>query len=36
MAVKVAATYAESLQESVERYRAAGQKWPATAREIAR
>ncbi len=36
MGAKVAITYTESLQEMVARYRAAGQKWPATSREIAR
>ena len=36
MAQRVAPTYAESLQDLVGKYRQAGQKWPATSREIAR
>ncbi len=36
MPERIAATYTESLQEMVSRYRLAGQKWPATSREIAR
>ncbi len=36
MPERIAATYTESLQDMVSRYRAAGEKWPATSREIAR